>query len=70
MEAFDPAQCSPSLQAMPPRRSEVTRCENKRLWYSRSRHRTFVELAIQSKSWKLSAKDLRQLSKMSVRPKA
>ena len=33
-------------------------------------HRAFVELAVQSKSWKLSAKDLRQLSKMSVRPKA
>ena len=33
-------------------------------------HRTFVELAAQSQSWKLSAKDLQQLSNMSSRPKA
>jgi hypothetical protein len=32
-------------------------------------HRMFVELAAQSKHWKLSAKSLRQLSKMSMRPK-
>jgi hypothetical protein len=32
-------------------------------------HRTFVELAAQTSSWKLSAEDLRQLSKMSARPK-
>ena len=32
-------------------------------------HRTFVELAAQSRDWKLSAKDLRQLSGMSLRPK-
>ena len=31
-------------------------------------HRTFVELAAQSRNWKLSAKDLRQLSSMSLRP--
>lgn len=33
-------------------------------------HRTFVELAAQSQSWKLSAKDLQQLSNVSSRPKA
>src|SRR6478735_8604003 len=33
-------------------------------------HRMFVELAAQSQSWKLSAKDLQQLSNMSLRPKA
>jgi hypothetical protein len=32
-------------------------------------HRTFVEVAAQTSSWKLSAEDLRQLSKMSARPK-
>jgi hypothetical protein len=32
-------------------------------------HRNFVELAAQSRDWKLSAKDLRQLSGMSLRPK-
>ena len=32
-------------------------------------HRMFVELAVHSKRWKLSAKTLRQLSKMSMRPK-
>jgi hypothetical protein len=32
-------------------------------------HRNFVELAAQSRDWKLSAKDLRQLSEMSLRPK-
>jgi hypothetical protein len=32
-------------------------------------HRTFVELAAQSRDWELSAKDLRQLSCMSLRPK-
>ena len=32
-------------------------------------HRTFVELAAQSQDWKLSAKDLRQLSGMSLRPR-
>ena len=32
-------------------------------------HRTFVELAAQSQKWKLTAKDLRQLSTMSSRPK-
>jgi hypothetical protein len=31
-------------------------------------HRNFVELAAQSRDWKLSAKDLRQLSQMSLRP--
>ncbi len=31
-------------------------------------HRTFLELATQSRDWKLSAKDLRQLSHMSLRP--
>jgi hypothetical protein len=31
-------------------------------------HRTFAELAAQSRDWKLSAKDLRQLSRMSLRP--
>lgn len=33
-------------------------------------HRMFVELAAQSQNWKLSAKDLQQLSNMSFRPKA
>jgi hypothetical protein len=33
-------------------------------------YRMFVELAAQSQSWKLSAKDLQQLSNMSLRPKA
>lgn len=33
-------------------------------------HRTFVELAAQSQKWKLTARDLRQLSSMSLRPKA
>jgi hypothetical protein len=33
-------------------------------------HRMFVELAAQSQRWKLSAKDLQQLSNMSSRPKA
>jgi hypothetical protein len=32
-------------------------------------HRIFVELAAQSRDWKLSAKDLRQLSGMNLRPK-
>jgi hypothetical protein len=32
-------------------------------------HRTFVELASQSQNWKLTAKDLQQLSRMSLRPK-
>jgi hypothetical protein len=32
-------------------------------------HRTFVELAAQSQKWKLTARDLQQLSKMSLRPK-
>ena len=32
-------------------------------------HRTFVELAAQSQKWKLTAHDLQQLSKMSLRPK-
>ena len=32
-------------------------------------HRTFVELAVQSKGWKRSADGMRQLSKMSMRPK-
>jgi len=32
-------------------------------------HRTFVELAAQSQKWKLTSKDLRQLSSMSLRPK-
>jgi uncharacterized protein (DUF2252 family) len=32
-------------------------------------HRVFVELAAQSRSGKLSAKDLQQLSKVSSRPK-
>ncbi len=32
-------------------------------------HRTFVELAAQSQKWKLTAQDLRQLSRMSLRPK-
>ena len=32
-------------------------------------HRMFVELASQSQNWKLTAKDLRQLSSMSARPK-
>jgi hypothetical protein len=32
-------------------------------------HRTFVELAAQSQRWKLTSKDLRQLSSMSLRPK-
>ncbi len=30
-------------------------------------HQTFVELAAQSRDWKLSTKDLRQLSSMSLR---
>jgi hypothetical protein len=34
-----------------------------------SLHRTFVELAVQTSSWKLSAEDLGQLSKISARPK-
>jgi hypothetical protein len=33
-------------------------------------HRAFVELAAQSRDWKLSAKDLQQLSGMSLRPNA
>jgi hypothetical protein len=33
-------------------------------------HRAFVELSAQSQSWKLSAKDLQQLSNVSSRPKA
>ena len=32
-------------------------------------HRNFLELAAQSRDWKLSAKELRQLSGMSLRPK-
>jgi hypothetical protein len=32
-------------------------------------HRAFVELAAQSRDWKLSAKELRQLSSMSSRPR-
>jgi hypothetical protein len=32
-------------------------------------HRTFAELASQSKKWKLTARDLKQLSGMSLRPK-
>jgi len=32
-------------------------------------HRTFVELAAQSLDWKLSAKDLQQLSRMNLRAK-
>jgi hypothetical protein len=32
-------------------------------------HRTFAELAGQSRSWKLTAQDLRRLSSMSLRPK-
>jgi hypothetical protein len=32
-------------------------------------HRTFVELATQSKRWKLSADELRRLSKMNMRAK-
>jgi hypothetical protein len=32
-------------------------------------HRVFVELAAQSRDWKLSAGDLQQLSGMSLRPK-
>jgi len=32
-------------------------------------HRTFAELAAQSRSWKLTAEDLKQLSSMSLRPK-
>ena len=32
-------------------------------------HRTFVELAAQSQTWKLTSKDLQQLSGMSMRPK-
>jgi hypothetical protein len=32
-------------------------------------HRTFAELASQSKKWKLTADDLKQLSSMSVRPR-
>jgi hypothetical protein len=31
-------------------------------------HQTFAELAAQSRDWKLSAKDLRQLSSISLRP--
>jgi hypothetical protein len=33
-------------------------------------HRAFVELAAQSQDWKLSAKDMQQLSSMSLRPNA
>ena len=33
-------------------------------------HRAFVELAAQSQDWKLSAKDMQQLSGMSLRPNA
>jgi hypothetical protein len=33
-------------------------------------HRTFAELALQSQKWKLTATDLKQLSNMSLRPKA
>ena len=32
-------------------------------------HRTFAELAAQSRDWRLSASDLRKLSRMSLRPK-
>jgi hypothetical protein len=32
-------------------------------------HRTFAELASQSRNWKLTAEDLQQLSSMSLRPK-
>jgi hypothetical protein len=32
-------------------------------------HQTFVELAAQSKKWKLTSEDLRQLSSISLRPK-
>jgi hypothetical protein len=32
-------------------------------------HRAFVELAAQSQDWKLSAKDMQQLSSMSLRPR-
>ena len=32
-------------------------------------HRTFAELAAQSRDWSLSATDLRKLSRMSLRPK-
>jgi hypothetical protein len=32
-------------------------------------HRTFVELAAQSRDWRLSATALRKLSRMSVRPR-
>jgi hypothetical protein len=32
-------------------------------------HRTFAELAAQSQNWKLTGKDLKQLSKMSLRPR-
>jgi hypothetical protein len=32
-------------------------------------HRTFVELAAQSRKWKLTAQDLRRLSSTSLRPK-
>jgi hypothetical protein len=33
-------------------------------------HRTFVDLAAQTQEWKLTAQELRQLSSMSLRPKA
>jgi hypothetical protein len=33
-------------------------------------HRAFVELAAQSQDWKLSTKDMQQLSSMSLRPNA
>jgi hypothetical protein len=33
-------------------------------------HQTFTELAAQSRRWKLTKKDLQQLSRMSLRPKA
>jgi hypothetical protein len=32
-------------------------------------HRTFAELASQTRNWKLTGKDLRRLSRMSLRPK-
>jgi hypothetical protein len=32
-------------------------------------HRTFAELASQTRNWKLTANDLRRLSRMSLRPK-
>jgi hypothetical protein len=32
-------------------------------------HQTFVELAAQSQKWKLTSKDLRQLSSINLRPK-